>query len=184
MDNNIHEKIHWTNSVPIFQRSIILKQLGIAVGIPFGLVIVFLLISSRGSKDALYGVGLIILTFLLTYALIKIVYGGMYKAEFIVDDEGVQCILDQKQGRKNKIVNTLTVLAGFLSQKPAVAGAGILAGSRSHVSIPWKEIRKVKYIDKEQLIVVKGNFSENIALFCTKENYSGVKEFIRGKSND
>ncbi len=181
METTNQNTIQWTKKVHIFKSLTILKHLGIAIGIPFGFVIVFLLISSGGSRDTLYGVGLIILTLLLTYIFIRIVYGGMYQAEFAVDEKGIQCISQQGQERKNKIVNMLTVLAGFLSQKPAVAGAGILAEAKSHVFIPWENIRKVKYVDKEYVVIISGGLAENIALFCTRENYPLVKNAIRSK---
>lgn len=181
METVNQKTIQWKNKVPIFRNFIILKQLGIAIGIPFGFVIAILLISSGRSKDTLYGVGLIILTLILTYLFIRIIYGGMYEAEFIVDEKGIQCISEQKQGRKNKIVNGLTVLAGFLSQKPAIAGAGILAETKSRVFVPWENIRKVKYVDKEHVVIVSGRLTESIALFCTRENYSLVKNVIRSR---
>lgn len=181
METANQNTIQWTKKVHIFKSLTILKQLGIAIGIPFGFVIVFLLISSGGSRDTVYGVGLIILTLLLTYLFIRIVYGGMYQAEFIVDEKGIQCISEKKQDRKNKIVNILTVLAGFLSQKPAVAGAGILAETKTSVFVPWENIRKVKYVDKEYVVIINGGLTENIALFCTIENYSLVKNTVRSR---
>ncbi|MDF2616052.1 MAG: hypothetical protein K0Q47_707 [Sedimentibacter sp.] len=72
MHTNIKE-IQWTNSIPIFKNSTILKQLGIAVGLPFGFVIAFILISSGWSKDSLYAASFIIEALLLAYLLIKVV---------------------------------------------------------------------------------------------------------------
>lgn len=174
-------KIQWINIVPIFKNGVILKQLLLAIGIPFGLVIFFILVLSGNSRDSIYAVGLIISTFVLTYVFIKLVYGGKYEAEFTIDEKGVQCRSEEKQDKKNRIVNTLTVMAGFLSQKPAISGAGIMANVKSNIFIPWDKIKTVNYIDKENVIIVKGNLTENIALFCTRENYLEVKEVIRGK---
>ncbi len=182
--DNYDGKIEWKNSIPIFKSLIIIKQLGIVVGIPFAIVIAVILITSGINKDSMYGVGLITGTLLLTYLFIKAVYGGKYNAVFIVDNEGIKCSTEEKQKRKNNIINTLTVIAGFFTKKPTISGAGFLADSKSFVSISWKQIKNIKYNDNEFVIVVKGKSMENIALFCNKENYSSVKEVIRGRTND
>jgi hypothetical protein len=182
MHTNIKE-IQWTNSIPIFKNSTILKQLGIAVGLPFGFVIAFILISSGWSKDSLYAASFIIEALLLAYLLIKVVCGGKYEAEFTIDEKGIYCCSEEKQASKNRLLNKLTVLAGIFSGKPAVSGAGLLAQSKNRMFIPWTNISKIKYIEKEFVILIYGGFAEKIALFCTGDNYSEIEKNIKGKSN-
>jgi len=177
---NQFEKVEWMASVPIFRNLIILKQLGLAIGIPFGLVLLFLFLSSAEDQRiyAFYGAGLIMVTFMLTFVFIQVLYGGKYEVGFVVDEKGIFSYTQQKQARQNKVVNGMAVLLGMLSGKPAVAGAGMLAQSRQKVMIRWKSLRKAKYDPKRQTILVKGGFAENIALFCTEENYAEVKRII------
>src|SRR5665647_442569 len=167
-------QLEWTISVPILRNSIILKQLGIAIGIPFGILLLFLL-----SVQAFYGVGLIAILFLLTYLFIRIVWGGNYEVGFELDKTGIRNYTMKKQARKNRIINTLAVVLGLFSGKPAVAGAGILAQSRQEVSMKWKNIKKVKYLPQKQAVLLKGGFTENIAVFCTQMNYAEVEAFIK-----
>src|SRR5665647_3301515 len=94
-------QLEWTISVPILRNSIILKQLGIAIGIPFGILLLFLL-----SVQAFYGVGLIAILFLLTYLFIRIVWGGNYEVGFELDKTGIRNYTMKKQARKNRIINT------------------------------------------------------------------------------
>ncbi len=183
MDTNIIEKAQWTNSIPIFKNLIILKQLGIAVGLPFGLVIAFILISSGWSKDSLYAAALIITALLLVYLLIKVVYGGKYEAEFAVDEKGIYCRTEEKQASKSRLLNGLTVLAGIFSGNPAVSGAGLLAKSKNRIFIPWTNVSKIKYIEKHFVILINGGFAEKITLFCTRENYGEIERIIKGKTN-
>ncbi|MGD9569754.1 MAG: hypothetical protein AB7V48_15830 [Sedimentibacter sp.] len=91
MEEYSYKKIQWISSVPIFRNSVILKQLSIAIGIPFGLVIVFLSLYSRGNGDSIYAIGLIIVTIALTIGFVELVYGGKYEAEFTVDKQGICC---------------------------------------------------------------------------------------------
>jgi len=172
--NEIVGKMEWTISVPILRNSIILKQLGIAIGIPFGILLLFLL-----WVQAYYGVGLIAVLFLLTYLLIKIVWGGNYEVGFELDHTGIRSYTLKIQVGKNRIINTLAVVLGLFSGKPAVAGAGLLAQSRQEVSVKWKNIRKVKYLPQKQAVLLRGGFTENIAVFCTPVNYPEVETFIR-----
>lgn len=174
------QKVEWVTSVPIFGNMIILRQLGLAIGIPFGLVILFLFLSSSEEQRiyAFYGAGLIVATLLLTYVFIQVVYRGKYEVGFVVDEKGIFSYTQQKQASQNKFINGITVILGMLSGKPAVAGAGILAQSRQRVMIKWKSIRKVKYYPKRRTIMVKGGFAENIAVFCTEENYAEVEKIL------
>lgn len=183
MEECSYKKIQWVSIVPIFRNSVILKQLSIAIGIPFGFVIVFLSLSSRGSRDLIYAIGLIIAAIALTFGFVELIYGGKYKAEFIVDKQGIRCRSEKNQEQKTHIVNSLAILAGFLSKKPAVSGAGMLANTKLNIFIPWDKVKKIKYIDKENVIIVKGKLTENIALFCTDDNYLQVKDYIKGKIN-
>ncbi len=168
------DTIEWTIRVPILRNSIIIKQLGLAIGIPFGLLIVFLL-----CVKAFYGVGLILVLFLLTYIFIRIVWGGKYDAGFELNRSGIRNYTQDRQANKNRIINAITIVTGFLAGKPAVAGAGMLAQSRQDVMIRWKNIKKVNFYPAKNTIMVKGGFTENIAVFCTPENYPEVEAFIR-----
>ena len=175
------ETIRWQISVPIFRNSIILKQLGLAIGIPFGIVTVVIVLASGRRIYTLYGLGLIVALFLIAWVFIMLVYGGKYDAEFVIDEKGVLCRTQAKQRKKNFIVNVLAVVLGFLSKTPSSAGAGLLAQSRQEVFLPWGRVRRAKYNEKARTILLRGGLTENIALFCTEENYSQVEDIIRSK---
>lgn len=173
--------MEWKIKVPIFKNPIILKQLGIAIGIPFGLVVVVIGVTSSWSVDTLHALGLIGMLMLFTWVFTMAVYGGKYEAEFFLDEEGVLCRTQEKQTRKNRIINALTVVGGLLSGKPAVAGAGVLAGSRQSAYLRWNRITKISYQPNRQTILLRGAWTEHIGLFCTKENYARAEQFVRDK---
>lgn len=178
--DNHSEKFEWIVSVPIFKNSTILSQLTVALGIPFGLLCVFLFFSSSG-KDRIYALGLIATLLLLTYLFIMLLYGGNYDVAFVLDDKGVLCYTQPRQAKKNRIVNGLAIVLGLLSGKPAVAGAGMLAGTKQSTFLEWRAIQKVKYAPKQQVILLRGGWTEKIAVFCTEDNYGEVKGVINGK---
>jgi len=73
----------------------------------------------------------------------------------------------------------LTITAGFLSGNFSAAGAGFLAQSKQDVFIRWRNIKKVKYLPASNTVMLRGGLTENIAVFCTPENYADVETYIR-----
>jgi len=174
----IQEAVRWEISVPIFKNTVILKQLGLAIGIPFGLVALVIVLVSGISRDTLYALGLIAALLVLTWLFIMAVYRGKYEAEFVLDGKGVLYRTQAKRARKNRVINTLTVILGLLTGKSAAAGAGMLAESRQETFLRWNCITSVKYKSKSHTILLRGGWTKNIALFCTEENYEAVEAFV------
>ncbi len=177
-ENIGQEKIIWQIRVPIFRNTVIVKQLGFAIGIPFGLLAVILVIVSGKSVYTLYALGLIGVLLFFTWLFIMAVYGGKYEAEFILDPKGMLCRTQAKQTKKNRVINILTIILGFLSGKPAVAGAGILAQARQSEFLKWDSVRRVKYNPRQRTNLLRGGWTKNMALFCTQENYSAVELIV------
>ncbi|MDR1579158.1 MAG: hypothetical protein LBS35_02275 [Synergistaceae bacterium] len=177
------EKIQWQISVPIFGNTVILKRLGLAVGIPFGLAALVIGLTSGRSVYTLYALGLIVALFVFAWLFIMAVYQGKYEAEFVLDGRGALCRTQAKQTNKNRVINALTVIVGLLSGKPAAAGAGMLAQSRREAFIRWSRVTKARYKPKSRTILLRGGWTENIALFCTDENYPLAERFVRDKTN-
>ncbi len=176
---DMQEAVRWQISVPIFKNTVILKQLGLAIGIPFGLVALAIVLVSGIRRDTLYALGLMAALLVLTWLFIMAVYSGKYEAEFVLDGKGVLWRTGAKQAKRNRIGNTLSVLLGLLSGKPAVAGAAMLAQSRQQIFLWWNRITKVKYKPESHTILLRGSWTEQVALFCTDQNYEQVEAFVR-----
>lgn len=177
-------KVSWETEVPIFRHPLILKQLATAIGLPFGLVAV-VLIATAGTHNriyALYALGLISATLLLTVALVILLYGGKYAVGFVIDDIGIRCYTQKTHAKRNRALNNLTVILGLLARQPSVAGAGVLAAARQSVLVRWKRIRAIRYDDKTQTISVQGRYLETIAVFCTPANYEQIAAIIQSKT--
>lgn len=172
------ETITWQIDVPIFKNSVILKQLGLAIGIPFGLLAVILAIATGDIMNGVYIIIIISVLLFLTWLFMLAVYRGKYEAEFLLDNKGVLYRTRTKQAEKNLIVNILTVILGIFSKQPAAAGAGMLAQSRQEVFIHWNRITKIKYNPKCKTILIRSGWFDNIALFCLEENYSIIEQAV------
>lgn len=119
---------------------------------------------------AYYGVLLILLTLFLTVILVLLVFRGSYDVRFVIDQKGILCANQTHQRKRVKRLSLITVLLGLIARNPTAAGAGMLSGTSTEVFIPWKRIRKVKHLEKQKSMMLYGGFSENIAVFCTREN--------------
>ena len=174
------DKIQWETYVPIFKNRFILRGLGLAIGIPFGALIVLILIFSNGGADsgAQYALILIGILLGLTVIVTMLVYGGKYAPGFIIDNKGITNYTQVKHQKRNKIINGLAITLGLFSGKLAVAGAGMMADARQVVQIKWHRIQKVRYYPKQRAIMVRGGYLEKMVVFCTEDNYDDVKAVI------
>lgn len=174
-------KIEWSIKVSIFKNPIILRQLGLAIGIPFGSLILILLVLTKEVRYTLYALGLIFTLFFVTYIFIRLIYGGKYALRYTIDNNGIYSYTDDDQRKKNSIINKLTIILGIFSRKPTVIGSGVLANSRQNSMIKWRNIRRIKLYPRYRTIMVYGGIGENIGIFCSKENYDEVEWFIKSK---
>lgn len=180
------DRIQWEILVPVFKNRFFLQGAGIAFGVPFGIVVAIILITSKGDvlgTDAKYSLSLIGLLFVVSFVVISVVYGGKYAPGFIIDNEGITNYTQAKHSKRNKIINNLLIVFGALSGKPSAVGTGMIASSRQVINIKWKNIRKIKYYPEKHTILVWGGFAEKIAVFCTSENYVDVEAMIREKTD-
>lgn len=134
---DMQQEVSWEISVPIFQNTVILKQIGLAIGIPFGLIAMVIMLTSEGSRDTLYALGFIDALLIFTWLFVMTLYRGKYEAEFVLNQNGVLCRTQARQAKKNRIINTVAVIFGLISGRPAAAGAGMLAQSRQEVFLRW-----------------------------------------------
>lgn len=170
--------IKWRIRVPIFRSTLILKQLGLAIGLPFGIIAAVITLPSGRSVYTLYALLLISLLLFLAWLFVMLVYGGKYAVEYSADRGGVRCRTHAKQAKTNRIVNGLTVTLGLFAGRPSAVGAGLLAQSRQNEYLRWSQITKVKYKPKKSFILLRGGLAENMVLFCTSENYEKVVQFV------
>jgi len=177
-------KIKWETYVPLYTNPVILKGLMLAIGMPFGILILFLLFISKGDilgSDVKYAFFMIGLLFFFTFLLTMALYGGKYAPGFILDDKAVINYTQDKQRKRNNLINGLLVFFGLFGGNVTAAGIGYIAESRQVMKIKWKNVRDVKYDQKHNTILLKGGFAEKMAVFCTEENYSEVEAFIKMK---
>jgi hypothetical protein len=175
-------RIQWEIRVPIFRNRFILQGLTMSLALPLGILIALLIFTYGEDKrpnDLNDALALIAMFFVLTALLVLALYGGRYAPGFLVDGDGVFNYTRAKHPRKSKLLNTLLILLGLFRGNLSAADTGLIAQSRLVMNIPWKHVTRVRYYPKHQTILVQGAFSEKMALFCTKANYTQVERMVR-----
>lgn len=165
----------------MFTNPIIVKQLLLALGLPFGLVFLFVFVVSGFSRDFLFFMYLMAALLLLAGLLIMVAYKGKYEVEYIVNDKGVRCRTQNRQRKQNSIINVLTMLLGIAQGKPSIAGIGMMAQARQDEFIKWNETTKITFQPARKIILIQGDWIQHMAVFCTTENYQIVKTMIEEK---
>lgn len=176
--NNDTIRLRWQSKISIFTNTTILKQLFIAIGIPFLVVIFVLLMFNQQPLYTLYAFILIGSLFLLTALLIRVLYRGVYEVEYLLYDDKIISRTVTSQRKKNNIVNRLAIFLGILSANPTVIGAGMLANARQSETLAFNNVKKVKYEPSKYTITLFGKPLIKLIVFCNKENYQTVVDAI------
>ena len=173
--------LRWRSSVPILRTPIIVRQLALAIGLPFGLVILVLLIATGGDRTAWYALGLVALLLATTWLVVRVLYGGRYDAEFVLDADGAHASLDTTSRKRSRAVSGLAVAAGVAAGRPTVTGAGALAGGNQAQYLTWRDVRRVDQDREHRTIVLRGPLGAHVALFCTAENHDEVLAYVTAR---
>ena len=78
-----------------------------------------------------------------------------------------------------KTANKIAVVAGALTGRPGLAGAGLIAQSSSHQKAAWTAIAKARYSPAWRTVSLSNGWRTVLILFCTRENYDAVAVFVR-----
>ncbi|MFP4456889.1 MAG: hypothetical protein ACLFPS_04450 [Clostridia bacterium] len=184
---NTKKEFKWSIDAPIFGTRLVRKQLFIALGLPLLILFIFLAIISKGeifSSDFKFFLYLILALSLLTYLFTKIIYKGVFTSEFIVNEEGVFYQTSKNQKSKSKAVAFLVMILSIFAKTPGAAAAGYASQTNLGNEISWENVKTIDYHNKDRIIYVKSSFSDKIAIFCTSDNYSEVKDYIKNTFNN
>ncbi len=192
----MEKEIKWNIDVSILNNRFIVNELLKVLGISiFGTAAIVLLIMSpsivsgnisygssnmQGMKYTLLLVGIV---FLFTALFIFAYYGNRYMLSYKLDDNGVKTISRQEQRSRNRKINFLLILVGLLARNPAATGTGFLAASHQNQDMKWEKVSKATFYPSVSTITLSAGYGEKSILFCTKDNYGQISEFVRSMCN-
>lgn len=160
----------WSIRVPLLKNPLIRRQLLWALS-PFFLLVLFLAL-----LQAYYGLFLILALGILSFFFCWLVFRGTYDVTLTVNAKGIGCQTQAKQRKRVKRVASAVFWLGLLRGNPTAMGIGMLSG-QTETFIPWQHIRKIKRAGGQTLLV-RGGFAQNVALFCTEQNYRQLCSYL------
>jgi hypothetical protein len=185
---NKEKFIEWDYDIPILNNRFIMGGVGLALGIPFGLLA--LLIGGIFLKDYLdggllpdftgliYASVLLAVLILLSAVFILVVYQNKYRAHFKIDDQCVQFLTRASEKAKNTVINTISMAGNLAAGNLGAASAAFAAQHKQNGSIEWKEVDRLQVYEKQRVIRLRGGFGNRIDVYCHPEDFELVKRYI------
>jgi hypothetical protein len=77
-----------------------------------------------------------------------------------------------------KTANKIAVVAGILTGRPGLAGAGLIAQSSSHQKAVWNAVAHARFNRAWRTVSLSNGWRTVLILFCTRNNYDAVAAFV------
>lgn len=176
------DSLRWDTELRLFSRAMMLRwTLAIAVTLlVIALIMAVAIIPGEGVAAfarmlplfaALAG-GL----WLLGFVVMAVVFRGRYAVRYTLDDGG---ILLETRSRAARAANRAAIVAGVLTGRGGVAGAGLIAASQETQEIRWGGPLHAVARDADRTVTIKGPWRTLMVVQCTADNYATVAERIR-----
>ncbi|MDP2989699.1 MAG: zinc-ribbon domain-containing protein [Kiritimatiellota bacterium] len=176
--------LQWEAKLHLIRNAVVLKQLAFAFGIPVILIfILFLVLAWPIDLQALqqaFTIVLIVAGILLTLGLIAVglVYGGGYKYQYWLDEQGIKARPFGRTAKINTIANFLLIFSG----RPGRAGIGILAQSRQVEYVAWKNVDGVTAQPDQKTITLRKGKRTLMVVACDDTHYEAVLQLAQEAS--
>ena len=95
--------------------------------------------------------------------------------QFRVAPQGADMAVVDRRARN---VNRTALIAGVVSGKPQMAGAGLIAQASSRQHASWHSIARAKYYPRWRAIALANSWRTLFVLYCTPDNYQRVAAFV------
>lgn len=120
-----------------------------------------------------------VLTF-IGYLIVAASYGWKYVVVFIMDENGIEHMQQQKQFKKAQVIGIVTALAGAHSGNLGRVGQGTLVAANGSLYSNFSVVKKVKGYPHSGVIKVNSLFSKN-QIYMPDEDYDFVWEYITSR---
>lgn len=181
------EAIEWELGLPLLTNRFILYDFG-KVFAWTALIMIVLLggilaatgdlsLEQMGMMAAATALGIFVVALLAIFVM-AVFFGNRYRMGFRLDGQGVGY---QSLSRRGKWANRAAVVAGALSGRPGVAGAGLVAASQEEMELEWSEIRAVNDHEAERVLSLRNTWRVVLRLHCKPENYEAVRAYVAAR---
>lgn len=132
--------------------------------------------------DGMKIIGILVLVFfvlsIIAYLVVAASYGWKYMVLFEMDEEGVMHRQMKSQFKKAEALGWITAIAAAASGRPGMAGAGVLAATRTAMYSDFRSVRKVKVNRGMHTIYVNELLGRN-QVYAEDADFDFVLHYIR-----
>ena len=152
-----------------FKQSIILFQLLIAIGLPFGILVLFLIYI-----QAVEGIVLVFILLFLSMIFIILIYKRI-SLRITIDSKGIKSEPSKVQLSKNNKLNIFLIFVGTLSKIPIATSIGILSQNNQIQRFTWSQIKSIKI--KNKSFICTNRLNQKI-IITPQNNHDEIKEAL------
>ena len=152
-----------------FKQSIILFQLLIAIGLPFGILVLFLIYI-----QAVEGIVLVFILLFLSMIFIILIYKRI-SLRITIDSKGIKSEPSKVQLSKNNKLNIFLIFVGTLSKIPIATSIGILSQNNQVQRFTWSQIKSIKI--KNKSLICTNRLNQKI-IITPQNNHDEIKEAL------
>ncbi len=181
----------WFYEMDMLKNPTILLTVWKVLGIAFGVVALFILIMDlfqgviQNVSDILPAMKVFLILIpvffvisIVSYLILAWTFGWKYIVLFEMTEEYVKHIPTPKQFEKAQALNWLTVVAGTLAHRPAVMGAGMLAGAKASSTSVFKNVEFIRVRRRFHTIHVDQLLDKN-QVYAGDADFDFVEKFIK-----
>ncbi len=173
------DPIEWTYDIPLltsrfmlwdFVRVILLSVVAMYVIVAVGGLIIERELIILPPMVFVLTTGIMAGLFVLTSLLL----GNHQGARFTVSAKGVE----YRAEKRERAMNRLVMIVGFLARNPTTAGAGALAMTRERMLVPWESVHRVVVYRRERVIALRNSWRTVLRLHCPPELFEDVASAV------
>lgn len=185
------KKMTWDKDVKILTSPVMMRQIYIALGIPFFLVFLFVTVLmlidgvdsfSQYLLNIYPFIYIVIGLLLLPILIIFIFFNNIYPYTFILNEKMAIMSTRKEHRRKNNKAANLLILLGILTGRPGASVTGIMSKNNYDRAIRYRDIKEIIVYHKSQTILLKGsNPLDKCYLMYEEDRLTEIIEIIQSK---
>lgn len=116
-----------------------------------------------------------VISVILLFVII-VIFRNRMSMIYVLDEGGAKSAVADRRAR---VGANVALIAGALTGKPGLAGAGLLSNASSQQEIAWHAVRGVAYSPRWRTIKLANNWRWAMVLYCLPDNYEAVAALVR-----
>lgn len=179
---NARDEIRWDADLKLFSRAMLLRWT-IATLVTLLVMVLIMAVAILPAEGAASFARMLPLfaavaagLWLLGVLVMAVVFRGRYAVRYTLGEDGIRL---ETRSRTARAANRAAIVAGALTGRAGVAGAGLIAASQETQEIRWGGPLHAIARDADHTVTIKGPWRTLMVVQCTQGNHALVADRIR-----